>query len=375
MGTKICHITISDASHERRLNNQFDLARETGRSSLCFALFRENLPEKENINGTGIHRIKIRHPEGGVLKFIEFNVKLFIRLLKSDFDILHVHDLWVLPAAGLFSIFRNKYIIYDAHEFYMGLEIFKNRKIKKIVWYLAERIFITRVKALITVSEPLRRLYLRAYPCVKNISSIVLRNVPSLRDTNPERKVKTTGIINKQYLIFQGIFKPGRGLTQLIRAMEKIDDIPLIMVGYGELEEQLKKEVKDRKLENKVVFTGKVNQEEYLNYTQNAYLGLVLFEPDSINYRYALPNKFFEYIHAGIPVICSDIITFRHILKDFEVGVLVNPWDVGQIVETVRSLLQNSIRYEQLKRNCLQARNMINWENEKIKLDLLYQKK
>jgi glycosyltransferase involved in cell wall biosynthesis len=103
-------------------------------------------------------------------------------------------------------------------------------------------------------------------------------------------------------------------------------------------------------------------------------LGIVLFEPTSLNYTYALPNKFFEYIMAGIPVLASNIETFEEYINQYKVGMTVDPSNVMAIAQTIKIMLSDEIKLKKWRDNARKASDVLNWENESAKLKKIYEK-
>ncbi|MCK5506787.1 MAG: glycosyltransferase, partial [Thermodesulfovibrionia bacterium] len=130
----ICHITINPIDYERRILNQ-------ARSAIDFGYQVDIISLKVPENKEGNTQLKpyiwpLETPfyKGGALKFLHFNWKVILFLIKKPLDIIHCHDLWVLPAAALLSLFKHCHLVYDAHEFFGGLEIFNRNKIRKNIW-------------------------------------------------------------------------------------------------------------------------------------------------------------------------------------------------------------------------------------------------
>ncbi len=102
-------------------------------------------------------------------------------------------------------------------------------------------------------------------------------------------------------------------------------------------------------------------------------MGVVLFEPGSLNYASALPNKFFEYIMAGIPVLASQIKTFQDYIDKYQFGTTVDPKDVEEIAKTIQSMLADDERLERWRRNAKSASEKLNWDSEAKKMNKIYE--
>ncbi len=362
----IVHTTISPCENERRIFNEAITAQKQGWNVIILAL---KTPENKKFSlesGIKIHRISIRFWQGGALKFLCFNGKLFWRLMFIKFQVVHAHDLWVLPGSSLAALIKRKKLVYDAHEFPTGLEIFKEKRIAGKIWQGTERILIGAVSRMITINSYHSELFRASYPALAE--PIILMNYPVFQS----RLGKLSLLRRENKVIFQGILKYGRGLPQMVQSMNLVDHGILEIIGYGDLEKNLRDLVLQAHLERKVFFRGKMSWDKMLYETQKARAGLVLFEPKSENYAFASPNKFFEYVMSGTPVIASDIATFQDFNRQFEVAILVNPDFPEQIAAAIGKMLGDDTRWEKMHKNCLEARKYWNWEVQEMKLVEVY---
>jgi glycosyltransferase involved in cell wall biosynthesis len=367
---KIVHTTISSCENERRIFNQAKTALKNGYRVEIFALQLPDLPLKMRLNEIILRRISIGSLSKGPLKFIIFNLKLLGLLIRADFNILHAHDLWVLPATALASMIKNCALIYDSHEFASGLEIFSKKPVSGMIWALVEKIFIKRNGAIIAINNYHKGLFLDRY---KNIPEpVVIMNFP-FRYENSKTEHLPEFAERHDKILYQGILKNHRGLPQVIEASAELLSGTLEIIGYGDIENDLYQLVKKLKLEQKVIFRGKFEWSRLLDATKMAKAGLALFEPEGINYKFASPNKFFEYIMAGTPVIASNIPSFRDFISNYEVGILVSVNDETQIAQAMNKLIQDEEYWNKLHNNCLAAREKWNWEAQEGQFLSIYQ--
>ena len=327
---QILHTTISPCENERRIFNQALTALKNSYGVKILALKTPDLPEISLLGDIEIRRISINNWKGGKLKFINFNIKLFFMILKEKFSILHVHDLWIFPAAAFSAIFKRKPLIFDAHELGSELEIFNTKQLSGWIWKLLERILIRRAKVMIVINEQHKKLFLEKYKKIP--SPYVIMNFP-FRERNSISVQTLNFSERKNMVIFQGILKKGRGLNNIIKSMRTVNSGTLGLIGHGELEDELRQLVIDLNLEDKVKFYGKVSWDRLVLESQKVRVGIVLFEPLSANYKYAAPNKFFEYVMAGTPLIASKIPSFECFISEFEVGLLVDPYSPDRLAD------------------------------------------
>ncbi len=361
----IIHLTISDCQNERRIFNQAFSAIQWGYSVQIIALHFPGIPVKENIHGVPIERLPIPHFEKGPLKFLEFNLKAFKYLLTNPPDIIHAHDLWVLPAAAMASFIHKRPLVYDAHEYYRDLLIFRRKRLSGWIWNMVEKLLIKQVHTLIAINSHQEKLYQKAYPGIK---SMFLLNVPQKsEDALPGFQER------EKIILYQGLFRPGRGLEYLLPALANTPVGELWLIGGGELEAFLKHQVKTLGLQSRVRFLGFLPYDQILNLTARARVGVALFSGKHLNYRYAAPNKFFEYIQAGTPVIATRIPSFQEFLQEYEVGDLI---DEFQLPDKLPALFEHYLLKEDYWQNkhqqCVKAREKWNWEIESLKLKVLY---
>jgi glycosyltransferase involved in cell wall biosynthesis len=198
-------------------------------------------------------------------------------------------------------------------------------------------------------------------------------NYPSREDNMLGNRLR--GFQNREEIVlFQGILKEGRGLRAIIKSMQDLNKGQLHLIGDGDLEEELHQLIKSHQLEKAIQMKGKISWDKLLLETQNARAGLVLFEPLSENYTYASPNKFFEYVMAGTPVIASAIPTFKEFNRQFEVAILVDPSNIKEISRAIQILLTQKEKWDSYHQNCLEAREIWNWEAQEESLVELYAK-
>ena len=121
-------------------------------------------------------------------------------------------------------------------------------------------------------------------------------------------------------------------------------------------------------LADQVYFIGKFTQEDLPKITASADIGVSLIENLSISYYYALPNKLFEYIMAEVPVIVSDLPQMREIVEKYDVGFVVDLNEKNELINAIKKLTEDKTFHESKKRNCRNAAQELNWENEVVNL-------
>jgi glycosyltransferase involved in cell wall biosynthesis len=153
--------------------------------------------------------------------------------------------------------------------------------------------------------------------------------------------------------------------------MKYLDNVLLLIIGSGDVIPKLKELIQQNKLEDRVVLTGKVPHEVLRNYTSIADLGVTLDKPTNINYRLSLPNKIFDYIQAGVPVLASDLPEVAKIIRENNVGVIASAFEPQLLAQTIDSALSSS-DYFTWKYNTIAAAQKLCWENEEEVLKSVY---
>ena len=308
----------------------------------------------------------------GALFYAEFNIRLFILLVFSKVDIYHANDLDTLLANYLAAIIRRKPIVYDSHEYFTGVPEIQNKKLVKKVWLTIEQFIFPKLKHIITVNQSIAKLYKEEY----NKDLRIIRNVPNKVEALKLKSKSELNIVeDKDIIITQGAgININRGIEELVEAMQYLNDVCLIIIGDGDIIPQLKKRVLELKLENSIIFKGRMPYHEMMQYTQYAKLGITIDKDTNTNYKYSLPNKLFDFIHAGIPILASKIIEVEKIIKKYQIGLFINNHEPTHIANQIKYALDNKELISEWKSNTHHACKELNWEIEENTLKDLYKK-
>ena len=289
----------------------------------------------------------------GFLFYAEFNFRLFFLLLFSKKNILYANDVDTLLPNYLVSKIQNKKLIFDSHELFSEIPELVNRKFVKNFWLRIENRIIPKLKTIITVSDSIKEHYKSKY----NVEPITVRNFPELKDI--ASIPFDFSIKNKKVILYQGSVNIGRGLELMIETMKVLDQYLLVIIGSGDIIEILERKVLDEGLENKVKFLGEIQPEKLKTLTPNATIGISLEEGLGLNYKYALPNKIFDYIHAEAPIIVSNLPEMKKIVEHFKVGEILmtrTSNDLANLIQEVSS--------KNYKEALILAKKELNWDRE-----------
>ena len=307
--------------------------------------------------------------EKGPLFYAQYNLYLFFYVLFHKADILLANDLDTLLPNYLISKLKGIPLAYDNHEYFTGVpELIKRPRIQKI-WKSIENWIFPKLTYIYTDNFAKRSLFVSEF---KQPVEVVM-NVPILQQTALDPQYRLEGIENKFILIYQGTgINVERGTEELTLAMQYLDErFLLLFVGSGDVIDVLKGLVKEHGLENRVRFIPKVPHHILKQYTMQAHLGLTVDKPISENYIYSFPNKVFDYVHAGVPVLASRLQEVERIMNLYGIGTFIESYDPKHIAERIQWIYDHPTEYALWKENLSHAAKEINWhEQEKVLLSI-----
>lgn len=295
--------------------------------------------------------------------YAEYNIRLFFHLLFYKCDYILANDLDTLPACFFASKLKKATLVYDSHELFSEGPELQGRKFVQGFWRRLEQFFLPRVKQAYTVSESIAEYYQERYQ--NNMG--VIRNIPPLH-----RKMLRIAVrfpTKNKVILYQGVLNPGRGIKPMIKALEYLEGVDLVIIGFGKVKEELEAFVRKEQKEDRVHFLGRIPYEKLPNYTMLADIGMVLEEPLGKSFEYALPNKLFDYIHAEIPIIAGNLPEVKRIVESYKVGEIVTDYSPKSIAKTVRLLIEDITLRTEIKRHQKKAKELLCWEKEQQQLD------
>lgn len=297
----------------------------------------------------------------GALFYANLNIRFFIYLLFTRCDVLLSNDLDTLLANRLVSRLRGKLLIYDTHEYFLGVPEIQNRPLVKGVWRLIERSIFPKLRYVFTVNESIATLYEKDY----RKRPTVFRNISMPPNITRWKQRKELGLPEDKFIfINQGSgINVDRGMEEALAAIAQLEGAVLLIVGKGDVIPLLKQKVTQQKLEHKVIFVDTVPYAMLLQYTHASDCGLSLDKDTNINYKYSLPNKLFDYIWCGIPVLCSNVIEVAGLVRKYQIGEVATDHAPSTLILAMQKLIDTpKSTYESgLKK----AQNALNWEKEK----------
>lgn len=306
----------------------------------------------------------------GPLFYAEFNLRLFFYLLFVQCDILTANDLDTLLPNLLASRLRHKKIVYDSHEYFCGvLEVIERPFVHKC-WLAIERFCFPKLQHITTVSQSIADQYAKEYG--KKVQ--VVRNIPRAKTFPITETRETLGLpTDKKIAILQGMgLHRNRGVEEIVEAMPYVDNLLLLIVGSGAVIPLAQSRVKELHIENRVRFVPRVAPEKLYNYTRLADISVSLDKDASPNHHFSLPNKIFEYIQAGVPLLSTDLPERKYIIEKYEVGKIVQDLSPKALASAIYEMLRDKDTYLRWKANCTKAAQDLCWENEEKVLQEIY---
>ncbi|HMH23819.1 MAG TPA: glycosyltransferase [Puia sp.] len=389
MGKRIVVTVISDLVTDQRVHKVCRTLHEHGYEVLLIgARRRGSLPL--NTRSYKARRIRVLFQKK-VFFYAEFNLRLFFLLLFTPADIFLGNDLDVMAATYLASKIRRRPVVYDTHEYYMGMPELNGKPFIKKVWGAIEAWIFPRLRYVYTICDSFCELYKKDYG--KELKAV--RNVPYLDSgapspqthrpdsspSTPESSVLAAIDSKipryKHILLFQGAgINPERGVEELVLAMRYLDPVQfhLLIIGGGDIFDVIKEMVSREDLGDRITIFPKVPFEVLRHITRQAHLGLSLDKPTNINHIYGLPNKIFDYLHSGVPILVSRLVELEKIVNEYQVGTFIENHEPRYIASCIREVFDDPERLLQWRKNSERVRRELNWEKEsRIVLEIFEQ--
>jgi glycosyltransferase involved in cell wall biosynthesis len=282
----------------------------------------------------------------------------------------HCHDLNAIMAGYLARRIHRAPMIYDSHELWPHRNRADKRRRKTFVLAVADAFFSRRADAVITVCESIAVHMEKHYRLRKPVN--VIRNTPMLYERHQMHTVADD--VPRPRIMYVGGIQTHRGLEQLIDSMAMIDDGNLIAIGPGldDYRATLERRARAAGTGDRVRFPGLLPHVEVIETLAKGDVGTVFFQNYCLSYYYSLPNKFFECIHAGLPVVASNFPELQRLIDRYEVGITCDPHDTAAIARAVNWMLANPAELARMRENTKKAAAELNWERESEKYVGIY---
>ena len=375
----ISMIVLNDFTHDARVKKEALSLTQKGDRVTINALWKPGLPAEETQDGIKILRFRQRarekrHLPGQV--WWELISSIPKQVSSQNPDLVHAHDLNGLILAYPASRRCKARLIYDSHELESGRNMggaTRNKWNRRWIITL-EGYLIRNADAVITVSPSIAK---HLADCYQIAEPFIVHNCPPLAHEKPSGKLraKIKLPVEQPLILYQGGLLAGRGLPQLLEAMQYLNGMHLAVLGSGPMLEPMKELTTRKGISDRIYFLGEIPNHELLDYTCDADLGTCLIENICLSYYYALPNKLFEYLMAGVPVLASDFPDLRQVITEANAGRVTDSSDPKQIAAAIQGMLSDPAELIELRRNAQQsAIAKYNWQAEEQTLFKAYKK-
>ena len=359
---------INDLVTDQRVNKSCLTLQKMGYEVLLVGRKqRKSPPMDERTYQT--HRMRLLF-EKGPLFYAEYNIRLFLFLLFHKADLLLSNDLDTALPNYFIAQWKGIKMIYDSHEYFTETPELVNRPRVQKVWKRIEGFVVPRLKEMITVCDSIAELFEQQY----GIKCHVVRNIPPMAALPPRGDKKTLGLPeDKHLLVLQGSgINIQRGAEELVESMKYLDDCFLMIIGGGDVLPVLKNMVSVWHLEDSVRFLPRMPYQQMMAYTQLAELGFILDKDTNLNYRFCLPNKLFDFIQAGVPIVASHLVEIEKIITKYNIGLFIPDHAPQSIATTIRAGLSDAVQRDGWRQGLARAAEDLCWEHEQQTLIEIY---
>jgi len=358
---KICIAYLGNPFNDSRITNLKNSLEQDG-CIVKVISFDWTTPNFKTIRGD-ISVFKLKKRKFSLLFYLTFAARLKFELFKTKANIYFAEDVYTLPFVTFFAKFHRAIFYYNSRELYAFTGGLRNRNIVQSILKQLESFFIHKADLVLTTGE-MDSKFIHKFYGIGN--SVVIRNIPIKQQPDKIINLREELGINKdcKILIYQGVLLEGRGLKLIINALASLPNTHFVIIGDGFLKDELLVLSNKLQVANRVHFLGMKKQAELINYIAAGDIGLAIIENISISYYHALPNKLFEYIMAGLPVISSNLPQMEKIVNQYKIGEVIDPENPKEIETALNNLLNNPELLSEYQNNCKLAGEELNWQNE-----------
>jgi len=369
------HLTLTPFRSESRLLKESSslLRARLVQKVFVVALHEDGLAEREDSDpARSVWRVRLRLrrlPSNLVFHLVKY-LELWIRVIwfcrNRQVDLVNVHHLELLPLGVCLKWIYGASLVFDAHE----LETERNGLAGARKWVLkrVERALIGYADLLVVVSGSIEAWYREHYSYSRIVTVL---NCPEFRQPQRTRRLHEALNIpdDRVIVLYQGTLARGRGVDLLLKVFSTIDDCRhvLVLMGDGELESDVRAAATAHA---NIFWLDSVPPSDVLEYTASADVGVSFIENTNLSYQWCLPNKLFEYIMAGVPVIVSDLPEMRRVVEGHRIGAVIPELTVGRVTVALADIEQTGST--QLAERLRVAASQYCWQTQETKMFAAY---
>tara|TARA_B110000438_G_C15768084_1_gene630561 strand:- start:193 stop:1299 length:1107 start_codon:yes stop_codon:yes gene_type:complete len=300
-----------------------------------------------------INFVQIQLSHRGIFRYWEHFYQTLRALNQYSFDTIVAGDLYSLASAVYAK--QKKHILYDCREIYSALAAHQYRPMHRCLLSLYEKYFLKYVNKVLVTAETDLNYLKKKYSRYTNLDWQIIYNYPA----NYSPQIKQN--LHKYYripsdnkiILYQGVISRGRGIGQLIKLIEKTNIYSAVIVGGGTYKQYYADYALSLNISHRVHFVDKVPYLKLFEYTAACDVGWSVIGGNTLSYKFALPNKLFEYLLSNLPVVASNLPNLKKIIKNYSVGELVDSYNLDQQIKAVNKLFEEKnspVNYKNIAR-------------------------
>lgn len=368
------HVYPSPLTHESRILRITDALVQAGifKSVEVIGVARPDLPATEAVDAgrklVRLPRKLLAKGDGFVAKLVrtaEWSLRVLASLRGRRIACINAHSLAVLPLCVVAAKMTGARLVYDTHE--LETETSGYKGLRQKLGRLVERLFIRRCDMVCVVSGSIADWYARTYGIPR---PVVVRNIPQFRapeDGDTAALRERIGLSpGRTAFIYQGGFIAGRGVERLLQVFAGLPQLDLVCMGSGPLQPLL---AQAAAMHPNIHLIPPVPPREVLGYSRAADVGICLTDNSCLSHYFSLPNKIFEYLHAGLPIIVNPLLEQQQMVDEFGCG-WVAPADDAEFARMLAGI--DTAAIENHRYGVAAAASALDWNREKERLIQAY---
>ncbi|MCD4708237.1 MAG: glycosyltransferase family 4 protein [Candidatus Sabulitectum sp.] len=327
-----------------------------------------------------LRRNKLRRFIADLQRDIPWEKRLWRAAWQVNADVYHANDLDTLQICGSVAAKRNSKLVYDSHELWLESSryLIATHPVNRLRLKRIEQRYVPKADAVIAVTPMRGKKMRQMYPSMKILE--IVENAPEKLielPTSGRLRAMINAAPDTVIALYQGVLCPERGLEELLSAAKLTTDpaVRFVIIGMDTWNGTLQEMALNMGLKDRVVFIPPVPSEELPEITVDADIGFILFRNTCLNHYYSLPNKLYEYMMAGVPIVSSDFPELKRVLNEVKSGITVDPDSPESISNAVDKLAGDPAMRKRMKKNGRAAAlDKYNWEPQSDLLRSLYRK-
>lgn len=379
--TRVCMYVLSKGRTDVRVMREAVSLVEAGLSVTVIDIEPNRQTREEMVQGVLIKHARVPswrmlgRLKPWLLTKVSQMLSSMFAVLRTPADVYHAHDMTALPACYLAAVLRHKRLVFDAHELPVTDPSITRRPLLRRFVTLLMRRMVPRCDGVLTVSPPIAPEIQRRFggPPVT-----LVRNLPSYQSV--PRSDRLRRYLNlppeTRIALYQGGFQNNRALDSLVHAAPFLaPNTIIVLLGWGPTQAHLEALIEETGVGDRVKIVPRVPYEELLEWTASADIGLTLFLASwSVSIAMCLPNKLFEYLMAGLPVLTTPLEAIVEMVERYDVGRVAPSLEPSVIGKAINDLLEDQQALERMRANALRASQQdLHWAVESQRLVEFYQ--